>query len=153
MKPRNQRSDSISAALQAAQNVAEGPREPLPHTPIPEGARPFWDAIMRNKPRDRWNDVDLAHAANLARCQFDIERLQQQLDAEGDLVGDLFVGKLNPKHKLLETLHKRAAYLSRLIHVHTEATVGRVQDAGNALQLERRVESAGNVHHLIARRA
>ena len=153
MKPRNPRSDSIGAALQAAQNAAAGPCEPLPHTPIPEGARPFWHAIMRNKPRDRWNDVDLAHAANLARCQFDIERLQRELEEQGDLIGDLFVGKLNPKHKLLEVLHKRAAYLSRLIHVHTEATVGRVQDAGNALQLERSVESASNVHHLIPRRA
>lgn len=149
MKPRNRRSDSIAAALQAAQNVADGPPEPLAHAPVPDEARPFWDAIVRNKARDRWNDVDLAHAANLARCQCDVERLQREIADEGDVIDD----KVNPKHRLLETLHKRAAYLSRLIHVHTEATVGRVQDAGNALELERRVEAAGNIHPLIRRRA
>ena len=149
MKDRNRRSDSIAAALQSAQNVAQGARKPLSHTPIPKAALPFWRAIMRNKARDRWNDVDLAHAANLARCQCDIERLQSEIASEGDLID----GKVNPKHRLVETLHKRAAYLSRLIHVHTEATVGRAQDAGNALELERRTETAGNVHHLIPRRA
>lgn len=149
MKDRNRRSDSIAAALQAAQNAAQGPSDPLPYAPIPKAAMPFWRAIMRNKARDRWNDVDLAHAANLARCQYDLARLQREVAKEGDLIG----GKVNPKHRLIETLHKRAAYLSRLIHVHTEATIGRAQDAGNALALERETEQASNVHHLIPRRA
>ena len=149
MKDRNRRSDSIAAAIQAAQNVAQGPCNPLPYAPIPKAALPFWRAIMRNKARDRWNDVDLAHAANLAQCQCDLARLQREVAKEGDLIG----GKVNPKHRLIETLHKRAAYLSRLIHVHTEATIGRAQDAGNALELERKAEAASNVHHLIPRRA
>jgi hypothetical protein len=31
--------------------------------------------------------------------------------------------------------------VSRLIHVHAEATVGRVQNAGNAVELERQAEA------------
>jgi hypothetical protein len=133
MKARNPRSDSAAAAVQAAQNAALGPRTPLPHAPLPPEAAPFWQAIMRNRPRDRWNDHDLAMAAVLARAMFDIGRLQAEISAEGDVVE----GKLNPKHTLSETLIKRVATLSRLLHVHVEATVGRVQNAGNALQNER----------------
>jgi hypothetical protein len=131
-KPRNRRSDSAAAAVQAAQNAALAPREPLPHAPVPEAATPFWLAIMRNRPRDRWNDLDLTMAANLARTLASIEQLQTELEAEG-FVTD---GKVNPRHKLIETLTKRVSALSRLLHVHVEATVGRVQNAGNALQLE-----------------
>jgi hypothetical protein len=132
-KPRNRRSDSAAAAVQAAQNAALGPREPLPHAPVPDAAKPFWLAIMRNRPRDRWNDLDLTMAANLARTLADIERLQAELDTEGYVLG----GKVNPRHRLIETLTKRVSALSRLLHVHVEATVGRVQNAGNALALDR----------------
>ena len=38
---------------------------------------------------------------------------------------------------LLETLTRRAVSLSRVLHVHAEATVGRSRDAGNALSNER----------------
>lgn len=137
MKARNLRSDSAAAAIQAAQNASLGPREPLPYAGVPLEAAPFWQAVMRNRPRDRWNDHDLAMAAVLARALFDTGRLQAEIAVEGDVIE----GKLNPKHRLLETLIKRAASLSRLLHVHVEATVGRVQNAGNALQNERQAET------------
>lgn len=132
-KPRNRRSDSAAAAVLAAQNVAMGPRDPLPHAPIISGARPFWDAIMRNRPRDRWNDADLANAAVLATCQHDVERLTREVAAEGDVVD----GKLNPKHALIDKLVRRGMGLSRMLHVHPEATDGRSQNAGKALANER----------------
>lgn len=143
MKPRNPRSDSAAAAVQAARNAALGPLNPPAHVALPEAARPFWDAIMRNKARDRWNEVDLAHAATMARAQADVQRLLAEISAEGDMVDD----KVNPKHALVEKLNRRVMSLSSLIQVHAEATVGRVQNQGNALQLERQAE--GNVHPLI----
>ena len=146
---RQTRSDSEAAAVQAAHNAAQGVPEPPAHVTLPEAARPFWDALMRNRPRHKWNDADLAIAATLARAQADVERLQRELDQEGDLVGDLFVGKLNPKHKLLETLIRRSASLARLLDVHPEATEGRAHEQGNALSVERHAE--GNVHPLIRR--
>lgn len=134
---RQQRADSAAAAVQAAQNVALGPLNPPDHVALPEAARPFWDAVMRNRPRHRWNDADLAHAAVLARAQFDIDRLQRDIETEGDFIGD----KINPKHRLVELLVKRAAAVSRLVHVHAEATEGRPQAQGKTLELERDAET------------
>ncbi|MFY2815524.1 TerS protein [Achromobacter xylosoxidans] len=90
---------------------------------------------MTARARDTWTDIDLAHAANLSRAQADIERLHQALAAELDITGD----DINPKHKLIETLTRRAVALARMLHVHAQATVGRSQDAAKALQNERSV--------------
>lgn len=133
MKPRNPRSDSAAAAVQAAQNAAAGPLEPPAHVYVPDVVRPFWDAVVRNRPRHRWNDADLTNAAILARAMYDVGRLQSEIDAEGDTPD----GKLNPKHRLLETLVKRTASLSRLLHIHAEATIGRAEDNAKTLQAER----------------
>ena len=46
---------------------------PPAHVLVPDGARPFWDAIVQARPRDTWNPVDMASAANLARVQFALE--------------------------------------------------------------------------------
>lgn len=133
MTPRRKRSDSASAAVQAHQNAAMGPLAPPSHIHLRDQDRPFWDAIMGARARDTWTDVDLSHAANLARCQADVMRLQQEIDVEGDMLE----GELNPKHKLIETLSRRSVALSRMLHVHAQATVGRSEDAAKALELER----------------
>ncbi|MBN8727593.1 MAG: hypothetical protein J0H15_07800 [Xanthomonadales bacterium] len=100
---------------------------------LPDGATPFWDALMRNRPRDRWNTADLATAAMLARAQFDVERHEQAIAEEGDLID----GALNPRIGLVDKLGRRIVTLSRLLHVHPEATQGRAHDQGNTLALER----------------
>ncbi len=87
---------------------------------------------MRNRPRDRWNDADLAIAAQLARAQYAIERLLGEIDVEGDMIA----GKVNPKHRLVETLSRRVMAQATLLHVHPEATQGRARDAGKKLAAE-----------------
>lgn len=150
---RQTRSDSATAAVQAAQNAAQGPLDPPAHVSLPEAARPFWDALVRNRPRHKWNEADLATAAMLARAQFDVERHELAIAAEGDIVG----GALNPRLALVDKLGRRIMSLSRMLHVHPEATQGRAREQGNALGAERTAEkaeqtaSAGNVHHLIRR--
>ncbi|MBN8492746.1 MAG: TerS protein [Burkholderiales bacterium] len=150
---RQTRSDSAEVAIQAAQNAAQGPLKPPAHVRLPAKARPFWAALVRNRPRHKWNETDLATAAMLARAQHDVERLQREIDQEGDVVA----GKLNPKHALLDKLGRRIVTLSRLLHVHPEATQGRAREQGNALEAERAAEQAletagaSNVHHLIRR--
>lgn len=135
--PRRRRSDSSTAAVAAAQAAALGPIDPPAHVALREGDRPFWNAVVKARARDTWNDTDLTTAANLARTQADIENLQAKLDAEGYVVDD----KINPKAKLVETLSRRAVALSRVLHVHAEATQGRSRDAGNALANERQAEA------------
>lgn len=88
---------------------------------------------MLARSRDTWTDIDLVTAANLARTQADIERLQKDLDAQGYMQGD----KVNPLAKLVDTLSRRALALSRAIHTHAEATVGKSEDASKSLANER----------------
>lgn len=132
------RSDSASAAVQAAQNAAQGTLSPPDHVTLPVDALPFWEALVHNRPRHKWNDADLATAAMLARAQYDAECLAQLIETEGHLVE----GKPHPAHGLVDKLGRRVAMLSRLLHVHAEATQGRSMDQGNTLETERDAETA-----------
>lgn len=123
---KRQPANSITAAVRAAQNAARGPIEPPAHVALRDTDRPFWNSIVGARARDTWNDADLEMAGNLARCKADIERLQREIDAEGDVLkNDRGTQIMNPKHTLLETLSRRAVALSRMLHVHAEATSGK----------------------------
>lgn len=132
------RSDSPAAAVAASQAAALGPLQPPAHVTLRAADQPFWNAIVTARARDTWTEADLAIAATLSRCQADIERLQAEVDLEGfTILNGKGVPVINPKHKLLETMARRAVSLARVLHVHAEATVGRSRDAGNALANER----------------
>ena len=121
---RQTRSDSATAAVQAAQNAANGPLEPPAHVTLPEGARPFWDALMLNRARHKWNDADLATAALLAVSQMQVLALMADVE----------------QLAAVDKLGRRIAMLSRLLHVHPEATQGRAREQGNELGTEREAE-------------
>lgn len=89
---------------------------------------------MLARARDTWTEVDLTTAATLARTQADIEDLHATLAAAGYLLGD----KPHPLAAVVETLARRAVALTRVLHVHAEATVGKSEDAAKALELERK---------------
>lgn len=127
------RTDTVKGAVTAMQNALLGPIDPPAHITLREQDHAFWVAIVQARARDTWTDSDLVMAAQLARAQADIERLQAEVDSEGDVIGD----KLNPKHRLIETLSRRAVSLARVIHVHAEATVGKSEDAAKALAAEK----------------
>ena len=133
MTPKRPRSDTATAALAAHKNAALGPLKPPAHVALRVGDLPFWNAIVTARARDTWTDTDLTTAANLARSQADIERLQTELDTLGYIVD----GKINPLATLVETLTRRAVSLSRVLHVHAQATVGRSADASKVLENER----------------
>lgn len=117
---RQTRSDSATAAVQAAQNAAQGPLNPPEHVTLPDGALPYWRALMANRARHKWNDADLATAALLATTQM------QAVELMGDIEQAALVDKLG----------RRIALLSKLLHVHAEATQGRAREQGNALAAE-----------------
>lgn len=133
-KPKRKRSDSAAAAVVAAQNAALGPLDPPSHIDFPASARPHWLAIMRNRPRDKWNDLDLINAAELAMLQDDMARLRARLRLDGDLGED---GKAHPLHKLVSDKQRLVIALSRMLHVHPEATEGKSEDSAKALKNER----------------
>jgi hypothetical protein len=131
------RSDSITTAVKSAQAASLGAIQPLAHTPLRDADFPFWDAIVLARAAGTWTNSDLVLAANLARCQSDIVRLQIDLEVEGDVsLSQKGTPVVNPKHALIETLSRRAVALSRALHVHAEATQGRSRDAGNKLGAE-----------------
>jgi phage terminase small subunit len=131
--PRRPRSDSAKSAIAAAQAAALGPIAPPDHVHLRAADRPFWAAVMKARARDTWTDSDLVMAANLARAYADIETLQAKIDAEGFVID----GKAHPAIAIMETMTRRVASLSRLLHVHAQATVGRSEDASKGLALER----------------
>jgi len=116
--PKRNRADSAKAAVQAAQNVAQGPIAPPAYVTLPEPCKPFWEAIVTSRPRDTWTDADLVLAANLARTQHAIESAAVGSDEHAKLT-------------------RLAMALSRSISVHATATVGRAADMVNAATLER----------------
>ncbi len=122
---RQHRSDGATAAVQAAQNAAQAPLNPPAHVPLPDAARPFWLALVRNRARHKWNDADLGNAAILAITQAQVHGLIDDVDNAA----------------LVDKLTRRIVSLSRLLHVHPEATQGRAQDQGNKLELERDAEA------------
>lgn len=118
------KTDTAAGAIDAFQAAAKE-IDPPAHTNLRERDWPFWRAIVRARAHDSWTDIDLVHAANLARTQADIEKVQIELDEEGfTLVNDRGTVVANPKHSILETLSRRAISLSRSLQVHAHATQG-----------------------------
>lgn len=139
---RRKRSDGLEYA-QEAMEAAQTELEPPAHVRLRDQDWPFWYAITRARARSTWTDVDLAHAANLSRCQADIERLSEELAAEGDTItnakGTVVV---NPKHGLLETLSRRAVALARTLQVHAHATQGPSEDQAKKNTRQRQSQQA-----------
>ena len=131
---RRARSDSITAAVSAAQ--AQSVIDPPAHVSLRESDRPFWEARISARASTSWNDADLVHAARLARCHSDIERLQDEIEDDGEMMA-------NPKHRLLETLMRRSVYLSRMLHVHAEATQGESREQAKRAAPEQDAKAAG----------
>ncbi|OHV12128.1 TerS protein [Kushneria phosphatilytica] len=125
---RRKRSDGAEYAAEAM-DAAQSDLEPPAHVKLRDVDWPFWYDITRARARGSWTGVDLAHAANLARCQADIERLSTEIAEEGDIVVNAKGTQIvNPKHSLLETLSRRAVALAKTIQVHAHATQGPSED-------------------------
>jgi hypothetical protein len=119
---RNQRVDSITGEKLLMSTPA--PKVPE-HIHLTDEALIVWEAIVDARAYMTWTRIDLEHAANLASCLADIERLRREIREEGDIIeNQKGTPIINPRHSLLEILSRRAVALSRLLHVHAEATVG-----------------------------
>lgn len=115
---RKQRSDSAAAALKAMMNAAKDDIPPPEHVKLREGDNVFWYGIVRARARDEWTEADLVVAGQLARCQHDIEKEQQALDAESTVItnerGTMVV---NPRVSVLEQFARREMALMRTLRM------------------------------------
>jgi hypothetical protein len=134
--PRKPRSDSAASAIQAMVAASLPPLEPPEHVALRPQDRPFWAGIMRSRARAEWSETDMIVAAQLARCQADIESESARLDAEGAVIeNQRGTPIMNPRHSVLEQLARKELALMRAITL-VVATRGRDQAA------TRRTESA-----------
>lgn len=115
-------SGTTAAAQEAlAQASAGWPRPPVG---LRAAEVACWESIMVARLPQQWAQVDLLHAANLARCLAAIESNQQALDREGHMTGRGKDRRINPRHALVETLNRRAMALTRVLQLHAVATIG-----------------------------
>jgi len=85
----------------------------------------FWQYVT--EARAEWTNIDLVHAANLARCLYDIEYETALLAKEGSVImggKNGITAVMNPRHTVLEQLSRRSVAVSSKIQVHAAATVG-----------------------------
>ncbi len=130
---RKPKSDSVSAAVKAMVDVAKGPPELPPHVRLRDGDRAFWDGIIASRARDEWTPADLVVAAQLARCQADIERESASLDAESSVIENARGTPVcNPRMTILEQLARREMALMRSLRMG-----GRILGDSNALTTKR----------------
>lgn len=134
---RRNRSDSVTQAIDAMGNAALPDLEPPAHCRLRDGDRPFWDGIVRARARDEWTEADLVVAAQLARCQSDIEREQAALDGETTVVenarGTVVV---NARVSVLEQFARREMALMRTLRMGG-SPAGKASDAAGARSVER----------------
>lgn len=134
---RKQRSDSAAAALKAMLNAAKDDTAPPAHIKLREGDDVFWYGIVRARARDEWTEADLVVAGQLARCQHDIEKEQQALDAESTVIanerGTMVV---NPRVSVLEQFARREMALMRTLRMGGRVA-GDSRDLQNARKTER----------------
>jgi hypothetical protein len=142
---RKQRTDTVKGALSAMAGATAKPLDPPAHIKLRSQDKPYWNSIVSARARDRWNDADLEIAGNLARCKSDIERLQKEIDKEGDIItNERGTPIVNPRHNLLEVLSRRSVALSRMLQVHAEATQGKSRDQVKTNKAQEKAANAIN---------
>jgi hypothetical protein len=118
---------------------------PLPeHVVLREGDQPFWDGVLRARARDEWNENDLVVAAQLARCQADIEHEQGLLNAEGSVVENARGTQImNPRVTVMEQLSRREMALMRTLRMGGRIS-GDTRDQLGKRALERKAHQIRN---------
>lgn len=81
--PRQARSDSATAAIEAAKNATLPDLMPPDHVQISADAMPYYRDIVRARAREEWNPHQLTVAAQLARCMADQDEVRAALTVEG----------------------------------------------------------------------
>ncbi len=109
----------------------------------------------------QWAQVDLLHAANLARCLADIESNRRLMLREGMVIQAPSGPRVNPRHGLLETLNRRAIALTRVLQLHAVVTIGPKAGLGSKAEAEaaaaalkkprKKAPGADDVEELLAR--
>ena len=136
-------SNTVDSAVKAMLNAAKPLPEPPAHVRLAKADRPFWEAIMRARSRDEWTESDLVTAAQLARCQRDIEAESAALESEGSVVTNARGTQImNPRHTVLQQLSQRQLALMRSLSIAGSAAHGKKEDLVKARRTQHQAELA-----------
>lgn len=122
--------DTATGALSVFEQ-AQKIHDPPAFIELTDEELPFWRAIMRSKAYETWTEFDLIQAANLAISQATIQKLTEEIREEGVVVNKEGTNTTIPNPKIDAKIKETdlSIRLSRIIHVHSEATGGRAKDA------------------------
>lgn len=121
--------DKVSAALKAMENAGLPDLKPPKHCKLRPGDRAFWSGIVRARARDQWSENDLVVAAQLARCQADIEKEQRALDEESSVLQNARGTRvMNARVTVLEQLARREMALMRILRLGGYTAGGKASD-------------------------
>lgn len=122
---KRQRIDSATAAVKVMADAAVTLNPPA-HISVPSGARPFWDAIVRARPREDWEAAPalMNAAANLAWTQWQIDQCRRAIDGD-EIPEGLTVAQL--ASQLLKMQRLEMGYL-RVLQQHGRAVGGEARD-------------------------
>ena len=136
------RADSSDSAVKAMVDAAAGPLPPPDFVLMRACDAPFWAAIVCARARDEWAPADLVVAAQLARCQADIERESTLLYSEGSVLTNEH-GTLvcNARVSVMEQLARREMALMRSLRMGGRASGDASKDATRR-KIQRQAEGA-----------
>jgi hypothetical protein len=137
--PSNTAQSAVKAMLNAALPEFECPA----HVKLRPKDQPFWSAIMSSRAREEWAKIDFVVAAQLARCQADIEYETEILESEGSVIQN-FRGTpvMNPRHSVLEQLARKELALMRSLGLTGSASRGNKEDVEKARKVQRQAAAA-----------
>ncbi|MDE1496521.1 terminase [Xenorhabdus bovienii] len=129
MAEKRDRSDSVSAEIQAMKNAAADTIEPPAHAGLEKKAEPFWHDNIRSKALDSWTPSDLLAAVELANNQLEITLLRKELRKKERVQGE------GRDEDVIKTLRKQIVEWQRTIlaqrrdlQIHSHATNGESRD-------------------------
>ena len=127
---------STAAAAEAFQAAAKGLPGVPSHIHLRAGDLKFWRDIVAARARHEWTPVTLAVAAQLARCQHDIEVETLTLQAEGTVISTSRGVITNPRAAVVEMLARRQLAILRSLGLGGRAGMAdpRSQAASRSLQ-------------------
>jgi hypothetical protein len=137
---KRQRIDSATAAVRVM-GGAVNELLPPPHISVPDGAMPFWKAIVHARPRDDWQAAPslMNAAANLAWTQWQIDQCRRMIDGDVPLPEESSTAQL--ASQLLKMQRLEMGYL-RMLQQHGRAVGGEARDVAKRQAIVQAIEAA-----------
>jgi len=115
-------SDTVTGAVNAMLDAALPLPSVPPYVTLRAQDQPFWAGVVSTRARGDWSPTDLVLAAQLARCQCDIESEQQALYTEGTVIpNDRGTMVTNPRFRALNELKQSQLATVRALALNATA--------------------------------